>query len=139
MFEFFTVWLLVIGAAMTVAGTVMVLIVGTPLFSIADRLLDGPFWPAGTDATTKHFQAWAYSVTFATMAGWGLTIAMIAANAFGSHQVWAWWSIAAALALWYPLDTARSLYHRVYANAILNTVLLAAVAIPLAFTFGEFH
>jgi hypothetical protein len=47
--------------------------------------------------------------------------------------------VAASLAIWYPLDTGRSLYHRVYVNAILNTVLLVVVAVPLAFTFAEFH
>jgi hypothetical protein len=68
-----------------------------------------------------------------------MCLAFIAANAFASRQSWAWWSVAASLALWYPLDTGRSLYHRVYVNAILNTVLLVVVAVPLAFTFAEFH
>jgi len=73
------------------------------------------------------------------MAGWGLCIAFIAANAFATRQAWAWWSIAASLALLYPLDTGRSLYHRVRANAFLNTVVLVLVTLPLAFTFGEFY
>jgi hypothetical protein len=50
-----------------------------------------------------------------------------------------WWSITASLALWYPLDTGRSILHRVYANAALNTALLVVMAIPLTGTFGEFH
>lgn len=139
MFEFFRIWLLVVGAAMTVAGALMVVVAGTPLFSMVGRLLDRGFWPAGPDAPTREFQTWAYSVTFATLAGWGLSVAFIAANAFASRQVWAWWAIAAPLALWYPLDTGRSLLHRVYVNAALNTALLIIVAIPLALTFGEFH
>lgn len=139
MFEFFRVWLLVMGSAMAVAGTAMVLIAGTSLFAVAGRLLDRPFWGGGPDETTRRFQAWAYSVTFATMAGWGLCLAFIAANAFATRQIWAWWAIAASLAVWYPLDTGRSLFHGVYVNALLNTALLVAVAVPLAFTFGEFH
>jgi hypothetical protein len=65
-------------------------------------------------------------------------IAFIAANAFASKESWAWWSIAASIALWYPLDTGRSLLHRVYVNAALNTALLIAVAVPLALTYADF-
>jgi hypothetical protein len=137
-FEFFRLWLLVVASAMAVAGTVMVLI-ATPVFSIIGRLFDRAFWPGGTDAATRRFQSWSYAVTFATMAGWGLSLAIIVANAFSSRQAWVWWSIAAGLALWFPLDTGRSLYHRVYANVVVNLAILVAVAIPLIATFGEFR
>ena len=137
MFEFFQAWLVVLGAAMAVAGAAMVLVVGSPLLSPVLRLLDRPFWPNGPDEATRRFQAFAYSVTFATMAGWGVAIALIAANAFASRQAWAWWAIATSVALWYPLDTGRSLLHRVWANVALNTLVLVLVAIPLAATFGE--
>jgi hypothetical protein len=73
------------------------------------------------------------------MAGWGLCVAVVVANAFSSRQAWAWWAVAGGVALWFPLDTGRSLYHRVYANAALNAALLVALAIPLIGTFGEFH
>jgi hypothetical protein len=137
MFEFFQGWLVVVGAVMAVAGAAMVLIVESPLLAPVLRLLDRPFWPGGPDDTARRFQAWAYSVTFATMAGWGVAIAFIAANAFAARQVWAWWAIAASVAVWYPFDTGRSALHRVWTNVALNTVVLVLVAIPLAATFGE--
>jgi hypothetical protein len=137
MFELFQGWLVVVGAVMAVAGAAMVLVVESPLLSPVLRLLDRPFWPNSPDETTRRFQAFAYSVTFATMAGWGTAIAFIAANAFGERQAWAWWAIAASVAVWYPLDTGRSLLHRVWANVALNTLVLVLVAIPLAATFGE--
>jgi hypothetical protein len=139
MFEFFRLWLLVVTSAMAVVGVVAVLIVGTPLFSLVGALFDRPFWGRRADSTTQAFQAWAYSVTFATMAGWGLCLAVIVANAFSSREAWVWWSIAASVALWFPLDTGRSLLHKVYANAALNIALLVILAIPLIGTFGEFH
>jgi hypothetical protein len=138
MFEFFRLWLLVVVGAMALAGTVLVVIV-TPVFAVIGRFFDRAFWPAGVDAATRRFQSWSYAVTFATMAGWGLCLAIIVANAFSSRQAWVWWSIAAGLGLWFALDTGRSLYHRVYANAVLNVAILAAAAIPLLATFGEFH
>ena len=139
MFEVCRIWLLAVGVAMTVAGAGMVLLAGFRPLAPVLRLLDRPFWKSGPDETTRRFEAWSYSVTFATMAGWGVCVASIAANAFATKQPWAWWTIAGSLVVWYPLDTGRSLYHRVYANAALNTVMLAAVAIPLALSLGEFR
>jgi len=138
-FEFFRVWLLVVGGAMAGLGAIGVLVVGTPLFARVSPLFDRTFWPAAPDAATRRFQSWAYSVTFATMAGWGLCVAIIVANGFTSRQAWVWWSIAASVGLWFSLDTGRSLYHRVYANAALNTAFLVALAVPLIGTFGDFH
>ncbi|MGA9596020.1 MAG: hypothetical protein WBV06_07675 [Acidimicrobiia bacterium] len=138
MFHFFRIWILVVGVALAIAGTLLVLLAGTPASGWMNRLLDAPFWEDGPDETTKSFQAWAYSVTFATMAGWGTLLAFIAANPFAARQSWAWWAITTSLAIWYPLDTGRSLYHRVYINAILNTGLLVVLAVPLAFTYGGF-
>ena len=43
------------------------------------------------------------------------------------------------VAVWFSLDTGRSLLHKVYANAAVNTALLVVLAIPLIGTFGEFH
>ena len=101
MFEFFRLWILVVAAGMAVAGGVAVLIVGTPVFAVAARLLDRPFWPARPDARTLSFQSWAYSVTFAVLAGWGLGMAIVVANAFSARESWVWWSIAAPLAVWF--------------------------------------
>jgi hypothetical protein len=139
MFEFFRLWLLVVSAAMAVVGVLAVLIVGTPLFAKVGALFDRPFWPGRPDAATRTFQSWAYSVIFATMAGWGLCLAVIIANAFSSREAWVWWSIAGSVAVWFPLDTGRSLLHKVYANAAVNIALLVILAIPLIGTFGEFH
>jgi hypothetical protein len=139
LFEICRIWLLALGAAMAVAGAAMVLLVGFRPVAPLLGLLDRPFWSSGPDATTRRFETWAYSVTFATMAGWGVCIAFITANAFASKESWAWWSIAASVALWYPLDTGRSLLHRVYVNAALNTALLIAVAVPLALTYADFR
>ena len=52
-----------------------------------------------------------------------MCMAMLVANAFATRQAWVWWSIAGSVALWFPLDTGRSLYHRVRANAAGNAAL----------------
>jgi hypothetical protein len=139
MFEFFRLWLLVVSAGMAVGGVATTLLAGTPVLVGLNRLIDPAFWSGEIDAPTRRFQQWSYSVTFATMAGWGLCVAIIVANGFSSHQAWVWWAVAGGVAVWFPLDTGRSLYHRVYANVAVNVGLLVALAIPLIGTFGEFH
>lgn len=89
--------------------------------------------------TARQLRAWMTAVMGAVMAGWGLTLTILVANAFQSRQAWVWWAVATGLAVWFALDTGRSIYHRVYANAALNTVLLVLAAIPLIGTIGEFH
>jgi hypothetical protein len=111
----------------------------SPLFAIINRLVDRSFWAAAPDAPTRQFQAWSYGVMLAVMAGWGLALAIVVANAFATKQAWVWWTIAGSVALWFPLDTGRSLYHKVYLNAAANTALLVLLAIPLIGTFGDFR
>ena len=136
MFEFFRVWLLVVCSATAVVGVAGVLLAGSPLLG---RLFDRAFWSSRPDPLTRNFQAWTYSVTFAVMAGWGFCLAMVVANEFSTRQAWVWWMIAASVALWFLLDTGRSLFHRVYANAVGNFLFLLLIALPLMGTFGEFH
>jgi hypothetical protein len=46
-----------------------------------------------------------------------VNIAVLVAAGFSTHLAWVWWSIAVGVVVWLPLDTARSIYHRVYVNA----------------------
>lgn len=139
MFEFFQAWLVVVGIAVAVFGAVLAVLSETRLFAPIHHLLDAPFWPDGPDPAARSFRAWSYGVSGGTMAGWGLTIAIVASQAFGGRAWWTWWSIASAVALWYVLDTGQSIRHRVVANVLINTALLVAVAIPLAGTVSEFR
>jgi hypothetical protein len=138
-FELFRIWLIVVALGMAVAGTLMALLGGTRLFAGVDRLIDPAFWKKAPDAAVHNYKAWIYGVLGGTMAGWGLTVAILVAGAFSTRQAWAWWSVAAGVGLWFVLDTAQSLRYRVYANAFVNTALLVTLAIPLAFTFADFH
>jgi hypothetical protein len=58
---------------------------------------------------------------------------------FKRRERWARDCIAAGIGLWFVLDTAISLYHGVYFNALaVNVPLLVIVGLPLWFTRGEF-
>ncbi len=138
MFEVFRTWLGVVGLGMAVAGIGLALLADTPAFALMNKLIDPAFWRSAPDESMRKFQAWSYAVMGAVMAGWGLTVAILAWQAFPGRQAWAWWAIAGGLGLWFLLDTAQSLRHRVYANAAINLAVLVALAIPLVGTFGEF-
>jgi hypothetical protein len=139
MFEFFRLWLIVVGAGIAVGGVLFSLLGGTRIFAGMNRLIDPAFWDALPDAPARRFQAWIYGVMGAIMAGWGLTVAILVSQVWSTRQAWVWWSVAASVGLWFVLDTGQSLRYRVFANAAINTALLVALAIPLAFTFGEFR
>jgi len=138
MFEFFRIWLIVVGVGMAVYGVATALFAGTPLFDGMNKAIDPAFWQTPPDDATRQFQSWIYSVMGAVMAGWGLTVAILVWQAFSSRQPWVWWSIAAGVGLWFLLDTSQSLRHGVYANAAINAAVLVALAIPMIATAGEF-
>lgn len=138
--SFWTVWLLVACFTMLAFGVLMALFGGTRLFAGLNQQIDLAFWPAGTvDPGLLRFQTWVYGVWGATVAGFGLLAAFIAAHAFARKQRWARDALAAALALWYVLDTALSLLSRVWVNAALNTAVLALFIVPLAMTWTHFR
>jgi hypothetical protein len=66
-------------------------------------------------------------------------LAFLAHTPFKRRERWARDCMAAGIGLWFVLDTAVSLYHRVYFNALaVNVPLLLIVALPLWFTRREF-
>jgi hypothetical protein len=138
MFEFFRLWLIVVGAGVAVGGVLLSLLGGTRFLALMNQLIEPAFWDGLPDAPAQRFRAWVYGVLGAIMAAWGLTIAILVSQAWNTRQAWVWWSVAASIGLWFVLDTGQSLRHRVFANAAINTVLLVALVIPLAFTFGDF-
>ena len=139
MFEFFRLWLIVVGAGIAAGGVLLSLLGGTRVFAVMNRLIDPAFWDGLPDAPAQRFRAWIYGLLGAIMAAWGLTVAILVSQAWNTRQSWVWWSVAASVGLWFVLDTGQSLRYRVFANAAINTALLVALAIPLAFTFGDFH
>lgn len=137
MFEFFRVWLVVLGAGMAIGGSLLAILGGTRVFAFMNRLMDPPLFAAVPTADVRRYQAWLYGVLGGTLAGWGLTVAVVVAAGFEDRDAWAWFALLAGSILWFVLDTGQSLRFRVWANVALNVALLVALLVPLAFTFGE--
>ena len=139
MFEFFRAWLIVLGAGMAVGGVALATLANTPLLAPLIRLMELPFWPSGTDRTVRDFRTFVFGVCGGVLAAWGVTVAILVSQECDRSKAWVWWARPSSVALWFVLDTGRSVRHRVWANVAGNVALLVAVAIPLAGTFSEFH
>lgn len=73
----------------------------------------------------------ANGVIGAVMAGWMLTIILLARGPFISGERYAWNAIAWPLIGWYLVDTCFSLAHGVWGNVLLNTATALMFGIPL--------
>jgi len=138
-FSFWQRWLLGVGVIVTVFGLVMALLNGTALLKPFNRQIDPVFWADGAlPQAAIRFRGWVYGAWGATVAGWGLIVAWVAHTPFRKRERWAWNGLVAGLALWYGVDTAISLYFRVYFNAVFNSGLLILILLPMAFTRQSF-
>jgi hypothetical protein len=137
--RFWQTWLTVAAWGMAAFGVLLALFPLSPLFSPLQARLDPVFWPAGvTDPGIQPFQRWIYGAWGATVAGFGLLAAAISRQAFARHERWARNGLAAAVSVWYALDTAISIGSEVWVNAAFNTVVLVLFLLPLAATWRQF-
>ena len=139
-FSFWQRWLWIVSLTITGFGIFMALLNRTTVFEIFNAQIDPIFWgEAGIPEAARQFQGWVYGVWGATVAGWGLLVALIARYPFRERQTWAWKAIVYSLLLWYVFDTGISLYFGVTFNAIFNTLLLILIAPPMIATKKNFQ
>jgi len=136
-FKFWQKWLLVSGIIISVFGISMVLNINSEKFN---SLIDPVFWGNETpNIQIRNFQQWVYGVLGATMVGWGVLIAFIAAIPFKKKEKWSRNSIIIGILSWYIFDTSVSLKANVEFNAIGNTILAIIILMPIFFTVTEFR
>lgn len=128
-------WLAAVGAVLGLVGVFMALFAGTALFGPIHALIDPAFFGARPpDEATASFRAWVYGTWGATVAGWGITVALVAWFGIRAGRRWAWWTLAIGTASWFVLDTAISALHGVAANVLLNVVVAVCVGLPVLAT-----
>jgi hypothetical protein len=139
-FQFWRSWLVVAAGAMAVFGMAMTLLSASDGFAVFNARIDPIFWNgAQPPASAIAFRTWAYAVWGATVTALGLLVALVARSAFNPKSAWVRDSLALCLIVWYALDTGASLAWGVTFNAAFNTVVLLALAAPLAFTWTAFE
>jgi hypothetical protein len=135
-FKFWNNVLLGIGLAIVGLGLFLVFGTSSALFEVVfNNQIDPLFWPdEGKSELMALFQSWVYGVLGATMVGWGAIIFFTGFYAFPRRELWAWNAICYSTLAWFVLDTYISIAAGVYFNALFNTLILAAAAVPLAMT-----
>ena len=130
---------MILGAIIVVFGVALALLYSTPLFDIFRTQIDPVFWAAGElTGGTLLFQQWIYGVLGATMAGWGVSIAFIAAVPFKRREKWAWNCLALAVSLWFVIDTFLSWRFGALFNVVFNVLIFLAAMLPLLFSSKYF-
>jgi len=131
-FLFWRNWLLAVCFTMSLFGILMVFLAGTPIFDVFNRQIDPAFWDANTiPAEARMFRNWIYGVWGATIAGWGILLTFVVAVPFSRQEKWAWNGVVFGVLVWYVFDTVLSILFKVGFNVCFNTVILAAVLLPM--------
>ena len=134
-FSFWQKWLLSVAVLISALGVMMAFSSGTSVFEIIDRQVNPAFWiDKPMDDSTRRFQQWVYGVWGATIAGWGIVLTYLVRYPFTKKERWAWKSLVLGVMVWFVLDTSLSLFHKVYFNAGLNTVVFISGMLPLVST-----
>ncbi len=128
-------WMLVVASLMAAMGVAMAMLGGTSALGVLNDRIDPAFWgDANVTGPAADYRAWIFAVLGGTMAGWSVAMILLIHHGIAQGLRWAWNAVALGLLVWFPLDTGSSLGHHVWINAVGNTVILLAMAIPLAMT-----
>lgn len=139
-FTFWIRWLVVVGWILIVFGLALAVFNQSGFFDVAfNQRIDPVFWPGGAAPEgTQPFQAWAYGVLGATVAGWGVFVLFLARHPLKNRQRWAWTCLLAGFTLWFIVDTTISAYFGVFFNVVFNALLALLIYIPLVATRRAF-
>lgn len=87
--------------------------------------------PVAVPEEVRGYIRFANGIIGAVMAGWMLTIILLARGPFMTRERYAWQAIAWPLVGWYLIDTCFSVAHGVWSNVLLNTATAVMFGIPL--------
>ena len=138
-FAFWQRWLLWACIATAVLGLTLVFF-DTQLVPGYPTAVNEALWSTRTmPAKVVTYHRFAHAVLGATLVSWSAVMAFVAHIPFRAREPWAWTCICTSLLLWFPLDTAMSLYFGVWPNALFNVVALVLLGTPLVFTRRAFR
>lgn len=131
-FIFWQRWLLLLSMLIVLFGLFMALANSSALFDLLNSQIDPVFWDEqALPQEAIAFRSWSYSLTGATMAGWGIFFIFLIQYGLRNRQKWAWNCLLIGMLVWYLPDTGMSLAYGVTFNAFFNSFLLLLVLVPL--------
>lgn len=131
-------WLVVATVVVLAFGLAFVVLSG-PMQRVFESLYFSPRTGSTLGSDAAAYTAFMGAVLGAVMIGWAVLLLFVLYGPFRRMETAAWNMIAASLVAWFVPDTAFSLWSGFWHNAILNTVMLAAFAVPMVATYGRFH
>jgi hypothetical protein len=138
-FNLWRIWLFLACLAMAAFGLTLALGSRGEFFAFFMNRIDPLFWgAAGPPVGAVEFQRWIYGAWGATVAGWGLMMALLAWVPWGRRETWARNTLAASVGLWFVVDTILSFSHGVWINVALNIVVLLVLGLPVFMTWRRF-
>jgi hypothetical protein len=114
----------ILGLALVVAGPRVL----PPYYVLVNRALWGQ---VDLPPQASVLYPWLFAVLGATIAGTAVARLFITHYPFRNRQPWGWNALVASYLVWFIPDTAASLVHGVWPNAVFNLFPFALELIPL--------
>ena len=138
-FRFWHRWLFAAAWA-TVALGLLVTFLDTRWMPLFPEAMNDAFW--GTPempSEVVRYHRFTHGVTGATIVSWAVALLFVLHWPFRARRRWAYACFAVSLLSWFGPDTAMSLAHGAWPNAIFNLSALAMLGTPLPFLWPAFR
>mgnify|MGYP006277735585 CR=1 FL=1 len=132
-FDFWRGWLLVMSTVFAVQAFGWILFGSFDPFGLYSTLMAREFWDTGA-LTPEADETLAFAVVplGATTAGYFVLVHYLVRFGFARRERWSFHAVVAALAVWFVLDSAFSLWHGAWFNVILvNVPCIVLLGVPL--------
>jgi len=92
------------------------------------------FWGAAElPPEVVRYHRFVHAVLGATILSWAVALLFVLRGPFRERRRWAYGCVAVSLLSWFVPDTAASLFHGAWPNAVFNLTALVALGAPLVF------
>ncbi|MEJ2184448.1 MAG: hypothetical protein P8Z36_00750 [Gemmatimonadota bacterium] len=132
---------LLVGALAAAIAGGFVLVVAPDVSGLAwlNDAVSRAFFPGGSMPDgAASLRRWLYAVEGSTLMAFATLALGLALTAFRRRERWARNVLVLAVVVWFPLDTAASIIHGVWANVILNSAMALFLLLPLAALWNRF-
>jgi hypothetical protein len=138
-FVFWWRWLLAATGAVLAFGLSMVLLPGPTQQLFSFIYLSSPHGSAVFGEAAVVYIKFISAVLGATMFGWSVALLYVLFGSFRRRNIEGWRTVTVSVGAWFIPDTTYSLWSGYWQNAVLNIILLALFAVPLAATAKAFQ
>ncbi len=129
--DFWTGWLTVVVAGTLLFGLAMVVLPGATRSGFNLMLYGTTASHADFGPEAARYVNLAHAVMGAVMVGWSAALLWVVRGPLRRGEAGAWAAVAVSVAAWFFPDTAASLWHGYWQNAVLNGAFAFLYAVPL--------